>query len=1333
MERLDDIECSYGLSPMQQGMLFHSVSRPRPGADLQQLTCVSPEALDVPAFLAAWERVVARHAILRTSFRWRDLPAPRQDVHRRASLPVTRIDLRGRAPAEQRARQRAFLAADRARGFVLTEAPCARLALLRVDDSRTDFIWSFHHLLLDGRSFLTVLREVFAHYEALRAGRELQLPEPRRFGDYIAWLEARAPDASAGFWRALLAGREGPTPLPMPRVEPRVLDVGETSGRLCARLGGAESAALRAQAEAHGLTVNTLVQGAWAVLLARHAGVPEVIFGATRAGRHGTIEGADTIVGMTINTVPVRARVPPDAPLLPALRALREQWVAMRPHEHAPLARIREWAGARGDAPLFETLLVAESYDWLEVLKAEDGPMRRRAFEMIEWTHFPLTLAADLGPAIVLGLEFDRGRIADDDAERLLGRLERVLAGMSGGLALPVGALPLASAAERRRALVEWNATARDHREERCVHELFEARADATPDAAAVVFEQRGLTYRELDVRADQLAHALRARGVGPEALVAVFMNRSLELLVALCGVLKAGGAYLPLDPDHPQDRLAFMLDEARPLVILTQSRLATRLPSSAATVVHVDADAPADPTRRPDRGALSLDHLAYVLYTSGSTGRPKGAMNAHRGIQNRLVWMQRAFELGAADRVLQKTPISFDVSVWELLWPLVSGATLILARPGGHRDPAYLAELIATQGVTTTHFVPSMLGAFLDEPRAAACRSLRRVFASGEALSPALCERFFRVLPGVELHNLYGPTEAAIDVTHWVCRPGAAVVPIGRPIDNVRTYVLDERRQPVPEGVPGELYLAGVQVGRGYLNRPDLTAACFGRDPFVERGALEGDHARMYRTGDLARWRASGDLEHLGRADLQVKIRGCRVEPGEVEAALTRHPRVGAAVVVAREEGDGGKRLVAYVETAGACPPTAEELRAHLRGVLLEPMVPADFVVLDRLPLGLSGKVDRAALPAPARGGASRSRVPPRTSLEELLAEIWADELGVSDVGVHDNYFDLGGHSLASLRIMDRTAHAGLQLTSAQVFQHQTIAELAAVIAATPAPLPREGRETWPLVVMRDAGERPPLFLVHTTPGDLLGYTGLVRALGSDQPCYGFQSLALQRPTSAHRTIEEMAACYVDLMKATAPRGPYHLAGWCYGGLVAFEMARRLVASGDGVGLLALVDAMAPGPGLAVPDYYVDCARAARRMGPRALARYLGEKARAAASVLAREPATPAPGNRAVAQEQNLRALARWRPRPYPGLLTVLRSSGTTLGVLDDPALRWTRLAAALETRVIRASRSAILREPCVRALAAELRAAMDRAPRPPSPDTISGGATAPERGSPL
>ena len=567
-----------------------------------------------------------------------------------------------------------------------------------------------------------------------------------------------------------------------------------------------------------------------------------------------------------------------------------------------------------------------------------------------------------------------------------------------------------------------WNDTARDY-PAILLHEAFEQQVERTPDAIALRFRDRTLTYRELSERADGLSRQLAGLGARPDSLVAVCMERSLEMVVALYATLKAGAAYVPIDPEYPADRIEFMLDDTAAPILLTQRHLAGRFEGARATVIPVDVDelgSDGDPagTERPRPSKPSLDDLAYVIYTSGSTGQPKGAMNTHRGIVNRLFWMQEAFGLRQDDRVIQKTPFSFDVSVWEFFWPLLFGAQLVIAEPGGHRDSSYLAELIMERGITTIHFVPSMLQLFLEDPRAGACTSLRRVICSGEALPKAVQDRFFSRLDA-ELHNLYGPTEAAIDVTWWACDPDSSLgfVPIGKPVANTQMHVLDEALQPVPVGTAGELCIGGVQVGRGYLNRPELTA-----ERFVEDHLSGRPGARLYRTGDLARYLPDGNIEFLGRSDFQVKIRGFRVELGEIEAALEAIPGVRQAVVMARDRSGGDKDLIAYVSRAAGQGQRTEALRAALLERLPAYMVPTTFVEIERFPLSPNGKVDRKALPAPtrARPELGTPYAPPRSALERMIAEVWQDVLDVETVGVDDRFFELGGSSLQAARFVN-------------------------------------------------------------------------------------------------------------------------------------------------------------------------------------------------------------------------------------------------------------------------------------------------------------------------
>ncbi|WP_437675103.1 amino acid adenylation domain-containing protein [Sorangium sp. So ce131] len=1057
-----DVEDVVPLSALQQGLLFHSLWEPGTGVYVEQVTCRLLGALDADAFRRAWEAVVEHHGVLRSTFAWEGADEPLQIVRRAGAAAAVELELedwRGAGAEEQRARLAARIEADRARGFDLARGPLMRLALLRVGDEAHVVLWSHHHLLLDGWSAALVLQDAFAAYDALRAGRAAALPARRRYREYIAWLRERDASAEEPFFRRALSGFGAATALPLERVPPAEGAGGY--GAKTAALSEPATARLVRFAQQHHVTASTLVQAAWALVLSRAARSDDVLFGITVAGRSAPLPGIESMVGLFINTLPLRVAVPPAATVVGWLRDLQATTTELGRHEHTPLAQARAWSAVPAGQPLFESLLVFENYP-ADPRTQEGLPgLAVRDVAFADQTNYPLTLGVLPGGQLQLRLSYDRRRFDEEGATALLGLVEAALRQLVGRPEARVGELSLLGEIEARRVATEWNATERAYGDERPVHEVIEAQAERTPDAVAVIFEERRLSYRELNARANQVARALRRRGVGPDGLVAIAAERSVELVVGLLGILKAGAAYVPIDPEYPAERIAFMLEDAGAPVLVSQWPVASRLPAHRAEVLCLDADR-AEIDREPAgnlAAPVSPESLAYTIYTSGSTGRPKGAGNSHRGLLNRLRWMQERYGLTAADRVLQKTPFSFDVSVWEFFWPLMTGAALVVARPGDHRDGERLVELITRHGVTTLHFVPPMLQAFLETPEVSSCRSLRRVICSGEALPSELARRFFERL-SAELHNLYGPTEASIDVTAWACRRGdaSASVPIGHPIANTQIYLLDQHGQPVPAGVAGELYIGGVGLARGYHRRPELTAERFVPDPF---GAAPG--GRLYRTGDLARYRPDGAIEFLGRIDHQVKIRGLRVELGEIEARLLQHPDVQEAVVVARDEAHGGKRLVAYVagRDGSALDPEAlrgwpEALRAWVAEALPAYMVPAPIVVLERLPLSPNGKVDRRALPAPeAAALGHRPYVAPRTEAERILADVWAEVLHRPQVGAHDNFFELGGDSIVTLQVIARAAQRGLRLSPKLLFENPTVAEAAAQLSVSAEPPP--------------------------------------------------------------------------------------------------------------------------------------------------------------------------------------------------------------------------------------------------------------------------------------
>ncbi|HHR0710001.1 TPA: amino acid adenylation domain-containing protein, partial [Serratia marcescens] len=704
-----------------------------------------------------------------------------------------------------------------------------------------------------------------------------------------------------------------------------------------------------------------------------------------------------------------------------------------------------------GYTPLFQVMLAWQDGSVRDIplpgLQAELAGLEYSAAK------FDLTLdLADTGEGISGTLNFATALFDRATAERYGVYLVQALRAMTLNSPRSVSHIDLLPLAEREHLLHGWNRTERDYPLDQTLAALFEQQVRRTPDATALVSGAESLSYAQLNARANRLAHALIARGVGPDSRVAVCAERGLHMVTALFGILKAGGAYVPLDPAYPGERLQYILQDADPVLLLADAAGRAALGEPATPQLALEAALPDTlSAENPERRAQA-SHLAYVIYTSGSTGKPKGAMNEHRGVVNRLVWMQEAYGLTAADTVLQKTPFGFDVSVWEFFWPLMVGARLVMAKPEGHKDPDYLSRAIEQYGVTTLHFVPSMLQSFLADGQAASrCGQVVRVMCSGEALPAALVAEFYRRLPQAELHNLYGPTEAAVDVTAWHCSREAdrVSVPIGRPIANTRIYLLDDHGQPVPLGAVGELYIGGVQVARGYLNRPELTAERFLSDPFAPGG-------RMYRTGDVARYLANGDIEYLGRNDQQVKIRGFRIECGEIEAVLATHPAVREAVVDARAVGDD-KRLVAWVVPAAdvAEETLAGALRQHVSAALPDYMVPSAWVVVAALPLSPNGKLDRRALPEPQGAQSQAAYEAPQGEHETLLAGIWRELLNVEQVGRHDNFFELGGHSLLAVRLTNRLQQVEWQLPLQTLFANPTLLALAQQLRRTDEALP--------------------------------------------------------------------------------------------------------------------------------------------------------------------------------------------------------------------------------------------------------------------------------------
>jgi amino acid adenylation domain-containing protein len=1144
----------YGLSPMQQGMLFQHLAAEHSGVDVEQLVISYKEGPDVAVLERAWQAVVEKHPVLRTSFRWDGLLEPIQQVHDELLVRIEQHQ------ACDEATFLAFLAADRRRGIDLRQPPLMRLTLFGSGAGPMRLVWTLHHILMDGRACVIVLNEVEQCYDDLLNGIQLERSPGLPYKPYTEWVKQLDLSDANDFWREKLQGLTAPTPLPG---EPDALPK-DTSihGEVEIELSEEVTSRLRNVARQYNVTLNTVVMGSWAILLGRFSGESEVVFGAVKTTRGNSIPDADSIVGLFLNTIPVRVAVNPTTQVAEMLKRLYAEWMwmSLRRYDYTPLVQIKRVSDLPQSEPIFNSLVVFENQRFGTALANSQPRWRERRFSFLEQTGLPLTLSAFGDSAMALKLEYDVHRFSRATVERILAHLVQVFTSVADNPDETIGNLKIIPAAERQQILVERNATERAYPRETSLAALVEAQVERTPDAIAVACGEQKLTYRELNERANQLAEELRKFGAGPDQLVGLFVERSIDMVMALLAIVKAGAAYLPLDPVFPPERLGYMLEDSGVRVLVTQQSLGRELPAFAGEMLLLEDRRWQENPRDNLAVTVGPEHLAYLIYTSGSTGKPKG-VQVPRGALTNLLWSMRDWlQLSGRDRLLALTTISFDLAGPDMWLPLLVGAQTVVASREEAADGIALRSLLERHGITFMQATP-MTWRLLFDAGWRGKPDLQAV-CGGEAMPPEVAAQ---LAPAVKkLWNLYGPTETTIWSTKYLVEDGQAPILIGRPLANTRCYILDRQGQPVPLGATGELHIGGDGLTRGYLNRPELTAEKFLPDPF------RGDGSRMYRTGDLARYRADGNMECLGRIDHQVKLRGYRIEPGEIEVALKEQPEIKQAVVIAREDKPGDKLLVAYLVSTNSTNLAASELRMRLKRQLPDYMVPKAYVFLDQLPISPNGKIDRSALPVPAepRAVPVDTYIAPRNQLEVTLARIWAETLGVQRVGIRDDFFDTGGDSLDAVRLILKilAAFPACQPSLAVLLKAPTVEQFARTL--------RSGQADWScLVAVREGNERPPFFCVHGAGGNVLSMRDLAMALPPSLPFYCLQARGLDGQTTPFSSVEETAECYIDQIRTVQPRGPYYLGGGCYGGLVAFEMARRLRSAGETVSVVALMD----------------------------------------------------------------------------------------------------------------------------------------------------------------
>ncbi len=1327
------------LTPMQFGMVFESTVGGRPSANVEQVVChLDDEEVDPSRLEAAWRAVQRRHDVLRTSFALEGRDGPVQLVHAESRCDLDRVDWSPLDPEQQAASLEAWLSSDRALGIDLDRAPGMRLALLELGPTRSVLVWTFHHALLDGRSFSRVLEEVFDRYDGLAPddpGAEA-LPSPA-FRHHVEAVATADRDAARAYFGELLDGFDRPVPAPgAVEVEP-VTDVGHAPARpdpvghaeVEVRLSQHLVDRLEKRAAEADATLGTMLLVAWSVVVSRYTARTDVVFGTTRSGRH-TVPGASEIVGCLINTVPIRLRTGAERSVDELIRGARAFQLDVRPHEHTALVDVQSWSEVPNDQRLLSSNVVFERELLDSRLRRRGGAWSARRVEVLEQTSFPLVVAAYVDDGLLLRLEFDRSCYQRPVVEDLSAHLAQILTSLADSAPdTRIDELRMLDPRERSVLLDERNPARPDAPTETLVAR-FERQARQAPTRIAVEALAGGptRTYAELDERANRLAGALRDAGATSDRPVAICLARSAGFVEAVLAVLKAGAAYLPLDPTYPEASLGHMLADSGATIVVATRATSAHLPATGARVLLVDDLEPLlaeQPAEAPARPLAALDDVAYVIYTSGSTGAPKGVMVSHGSLAAYCDAVIERYGLSADDRKLQFASLSFDVSVEELLPSLGIGATVVLRDDEVAESMAALVEATERAGLTVLNLPSAIWHALvehLEDHGARLAATVRLVVVGGEKVSRGAYEAWARTHPEVPWLNGYGPTETTITATSYDPVAGGyelgsgREIPIGTPLANTRAYVLGGGgRWLVPDGAVGELWIGGSSVALGYLGQPELTASRFRADPFTGRA---GD--RMYGTGDLVRWLPSGDLEFLGRNDRQLKLRGFRIEPGEVERVLERHPAVRQAFVALRTDpASDQQRLAAWVVLApqhgGA---DLDAILAEARRGLPAHAVPSALVATDDLARTAGGKVDVDALPAPFDARQHRPASAPATGDEARLGALFGDVLGVT-AGPDDSFFDLGGHSLLAVRLISRLEQAvGTRVSLATLHAAPTPRALAAVLhdAVDPDQLAY-------LAPIQPSGDRPPLYGIHVLGFNGSFYRPLASHLGADQPVLG---LSIAEPGEDTPTaVAEIAALYVDEIVRYQPQGPLSLAAVSLGGYVAFEVAQQLTARGRQVAVVALLDSPGPGGRTSVTRgerlaIHLRKLRTGRHRYVAMLARRHVETVRQRIDgyrirlhgILGHETPDELWQHRFVLA--NIAAADRYQARPYPGRLTVFHAAGEEFDAVEAvrAGLGWDIVAAGgLDVVEVPGEHVSMLEDPHVAALADALRAAMDRA----------------------
>ncbi|MFE1748578.1 amino acid adenylation domain-containing protein [Coleofasciculus sp. H7-2] len=1277
-------------------------------------------SLNASALEETFNEIVRRHEALRTTFRMLN-GQPVQVIAPSLTIPLPLVDLQNLSATQQQAETRRIATEERSRPFDLSQEPLLRVMLLQLDSSEHVLLLNLHHIICDGWSIGVLIRELGTLYAAANNTRS-PLPElPIQYADFAdwqrQWLQGEVLETQLAYWKQQL---DNIPSLNLPTDKPRPATPTYRGATQFLELSKSLNEELEALSQRQGVTLFMTLLATFQTLLYRYTQQSDIVVGSPIANRNRReIEG---LIGFFVNSLVLRTNLSGNPTFLELLGRVREVALGAYAHQDLPFEKLVEELHPERNLsqhPLFQVAFSLQNTP-IEALELPGLTLSQLEFDNPS-AKFDLEFHLWESPESLKGQVIYSTDLFDDaPITRMLGHFQTLLESIVANPEQRLCELPLLTAAERQQLLVDWNNTRRDYPQNQCFHQLFEAQVEQTPDAIALIFENQQLTYRELNIRANQLAGYLQQLGVVTGVIVGICVERSVDMIVGLLGILKAGGAYLPLDPSYPQERLNFMLEDAQISILLTQSILAPLLKGGwgdrqhGLSVVCLDKDWDAiayHPQHNPT-SSVTPENLAYVIYTSGSTGKPKGVLVQHRGLSNLAEAQIEVFNVQPSDRILQFASLSFDASIFEIVMALRSGATLYLAKKESLLPGQPLIKLLRDNAITHLTLPPAVLAVLTEELPA-----LQTIICAGESCSKDIVNKW---ASGRRFFNAYGPTEATVWATIAEISYDSQKPSIGRPIFNTQIYILDTHLQPVPIGITGELYISGDGLAQGYLNRPELTAERFIPNPFnscIDKGC---HISTIYKTGDLARYRPDGNIEFLGRLDDQVKIRGFRIELGEIETVLTQHPTVRETVVIATEKVSGNKRLVAYIVPHQNLTPTIIELRDFLKKKLPEYMVPSAFVVLESLPLTPNGKVDRRNLPDPDNSTSlaiDKTYIEPRNLTESTLAKIWSEVLNIERVSIHDNFFDLGGNSLLSITLMEQIhKQFERELPLSTLFLNPTIEGLANTLS------PEIDSPSWsPLVAIQPKGSNPPFFCVHPIFGVVFPYYEFAYHLGTEQPFYGLQPLGMDGEQSPLTRIEDMAAYYIDALRVVQPNGPYFLGGWSFGGLVAFEMAQQLQKAGHKVALLAVLDTSAP-VSKNKPSFWGGL-KFLLTTGARYIWPYFMDYFYLIA-------ATEKYQSKLISQESRKRILKELKsksilrvfkansqaalsyvPQVYPSKITLLKNSEQNIIANQDPSMGWGDLAGGVEIYNIPGNHLTMLKKPHIQVLTEQLRTCIENA----------------------